>query len=77
MDEYNSGMDPDLKRYFQKIMSSFSLGLLWMLTLSTTGIFFGLAEIHEGIRWYNVFFYLFALSTLILLLRYYYRNWKD
>jgi hypothetical protein len=76
MDEYNSGMDPEVKKYFRKIINSFSLFLLWMMTVVTAGLYFKLGPVHDGVRWYNVLFYgLFALS-LGGLLFYLYRVWR-
>ncbi|HEX2608755.1 MAG TPA: hypothetical protein VHK91_15335 [Flavisolibacter sp.] len=75
MDEYNSGMDPQMKRYFRKIMNSFSMGLLWMMGFVTAGLFFHLATPEGPVRWYNMLFYLLAIVTFFLLIRYYYRSW--
>ena len=76
MDEYNSGMDPEVKKYFRKILNSFSIGAVWWLRVATLGIFFQLAIIKETVRWYNIVFYLVFVSSLFLLVRYYYRAWK-
>lgn len=77
MSDEHIGMDPEMKRYFRKIVSSFSLGLLWMLSISTAGLYFGLALFREGIRWYNLLFYALFFLSLAALLRYFYRVWKD
>jgi len=77
MDEYNSGMDPEVKLYFRKIMKSFSVGLLWMLCIATAGIFFQLGFVRDGFRWYNILFYVIAFFTLVMLLRYFYQLWKE
>lgn len=76
MDEYNSGMDPEMKRYFRKILSSFSWGALWLLSFATLGIFFQLGFVANGIKWFNLLFYFMLLASLFLLLRYYYKMWK-
>lgn len=76
MDEYNSGMDPEMKRYFRKILSSFSWGAMWLITISTLGIFFQLGFVAAGFKWYNILFYLILIGSLALLLRYYYKMWK-
>ena len=76
MDEYNSGMDPEVKALFRKIMSSFSWGALWLLTAATLGIFFQLGFVADGVRWYNVLFYLTLFASIVLLGRYYYRVWR-
>jgi hypothetical protein len=76
MDEYNSGMDPEMKAYFRKIMSSFSWGALWLITTASLGIFLQLGFIVDGIRWYNIAFYLLFAASLYFLVRYYYRMWR-
>jgi hypothetical protein len=76
MDEYNTGVDPEIKKYFKKILNSFSVGALWLVCIATLGIFFQLGFIAAGIRWYNVLFYFVFVSSLLMLVRYYYRVWK-
>ena len=76
-EESNVGMDPAIKKYFRKIMYSFSFGLLWLLFNSTAGLYFRLGFMYEGVQWYNVLFYLLFAGSFFLLLRYYYKTWKD
>jgi hypothetical protein len=76
MDEYNTGMDPEMKRLFRKIVKSFSFGALWLLSITTLGLFFKLGVVTDSIRWYNILFYFILIGTLFLLLRYYYKAWK-
>lgn len=70
-------MDPEIKKYFRKILNSFVAGLLWLLAISTLGIYFELGFVGDGVRWYNTGFYLFFLASLIFLIRFYYRTWKE
>ena len=76
MDEYNQGMDPEMRKYFWKIVYSFSFGLVWMLTMAISGLYFRLAIIEDTVAWYNIVFYLVFLLTLILLVRYFQKSWK-
>ncbi|MGI8597936.1 MAG: hypothetical protein ACR2KB_01655 [Chitinophagaceae bacterium] len=76
MDEFNQGMDPEMSKYFWKIVYSFSFGLVWMLTMAMSGLYFRLAIIEVSIRWYNIVFYIVFLATLILLIRYFFKSWK-
>jgi hypothetical protein len=76
MDEYDSGMDPEVTKYFRKIINSFSVGLLWLLSIATAGLFFGLGITTNGIHWYNVLFYLLFVLSFALLIRYYYKIWS-
>lgn len=68
-------MDPEVKKYFLKILNSFAMGLLWMFSITTAGFYFKLALVGKGFQWYNVVFYVFFLVSLGLLIRYYYRVW--
>jgi hypothetical protein len=78
MDEYDeTGLGPEVKQYFRKIMNSFAAGLLWMLVIGTAGFFFKLAIIRENIRWYNFLFYGFFLLTLAALVLFFYKTWRN
>jgi len=71
-----SGWDPEVKRYFRKIMNSFALGLLWMLTSVTVGLYFGLAIVGPHLQWYNTAFYIFFVGSFAGLLWCYYKMWR-
>lgn len=70
-------MDPEVKKYFLKILNSFSMGLLWMMAIATTGLYFELALFDSVLHWYNIAFYLLFLTSLAGLLWYYYRLWRN
>jgi ABC-type bacteriocin/lantibiotic exporter with double-glycine peptidase domain len=76
MDEYNQGWDPEVKRYFRKIVNSFALGALWLLTIATLGFAFKLAIVRGAMQWRNYLFYGIFLLTLLLLLFVYFRMWR-
>ena len=76
-DESNMGIDPEVKRYFKKIINSFSLFLLWMLAVSTAGFYYDLASFHGHVAWYNLTFYVVSFLLLLLFLRFLYKTWKD
>lgn len=67
------GWDPDVKKYFVRILNSISLGLFWLMACVTAGLYFKLAWAN-GI--YTILFYIGMAVTLFLLLRYYYRAWR-
>ena len=69
-------MDPEIKKYFKKIINSFVFGFLWLFTNSTAGLYYKLGILSEGIRWYNIAFYALLVSTLLLLVRFYYFYWR-
>ena len=70
-------MDPEVKKYFIKILYSLSLGLFWMALNVTAGIYWGMAIIENRISFINIVFFLLLLSSLALLLYYYYRTWRS
>lgn len=69
-------MDPEVLKYFKKILNSFSLGLLWLLAASTAGLYFGLALFSHSPHWYNFVFYALLLTSFAGLLWYFYRVWR-
>lgn len=68
------GWDPEVKKYFQKILSTIGYGLLWVMGALTAGLYFGLAYSTNPL--YSAIFYIFFGGSLFLLIRYYYRIWK-
>jgi hypothetical protein len=71
------GWDPDIKRFFLKILNSICFGLLWLLACATAGIYYGLAYTSGKPLIDTVLFYAGMGGTLFLLLRYYYHTWKS
>lgn len=76
MDEFSSGMEPEVKKYLRKVLNSFFVGAFWLISISTAGIFFELGFVGDGFEWYNVVFYLAAILSLVFLIRYYSKVWK-
>jgi hypothetical protein len=70
------GWDPEVTRYFRKIISSFSYGLLWLMSAVTAGLYFRLAYRTDISVVYIILFYAGLFGSLYLLLRYFYRLWK-
>ena len=76
-DEKEVGMDPQTKRYFLKIVYSFTWGVMWLMFVTFFGLYFGLAYVYDGFTLPNIIFYTLVAITFFFLLRYYYRCWKD
>ncbi len=74
--EEDMGFNPEVKKYFRKIMNSFALGLLWMLAASTAGFYFKLAFIGAGWQWYNIAYYAGLALTFAALTVYLYKTWR-
>ena len=70
------GFDPEIKKYFRKIISSFSFGFLWLFANVIAGLYFGLGFRGERPFIYTIVFYILSVTTLVLLLKYYYRIWR-
>ena len=68
------GWDPEVKKYFRKILNTIGFGLLWMMAALTAGLYLGLA--HHSNKLYSVVFYTGFVISLLLLIRYYFRIWK-
>ena len=68
------GWDPEVKKYFRKIINTIGLGLLWLMLALTTGLYWGWA--HHPNKLYTTVFYGVFILSLFLLIRYYYRTWK-
>jgi hypothetical protein len=71
-----SGWDPEVKKYFKKILNSISFGLLWMMAMVTAGFYFQLAYADGKPLIYTILFYIALLGSLTILLIYYYRTWR-
>jgi len=69
-------MDPEVKKYFKKIINSLSVGLLWLLFNVTAGIYFKLGFIEKKVSAGNIMFYTFLPASLLLMLFYFYKLWK-
>jgi hypothetical protein len=69
-------MEPDIKAFLIMVLQSVATTLLWMLINMTLGIYFNLAFPEGKITVWNILFYVFFLSTLVLLLRYLRNRWK-
>lgn len=76
MDEFSSGMEPEVKKYLKKVLNSFFVGAFWLIAIATAGIFFKLGFVRDGFKWYNIVFYFIAVTSLFFLIRYYYKVWN-
>jgi hypothetical protein len=71
-----SGWDPEVRKYFRKVLNSISIGLLWMMVMVFLGLYKGWAYVYGRMDVYNIIFYIFLAVSLAVLIRYYYRLWK-
>jgi len=70
------GFDPEVTRYFKKIINSLFTGLMWLFINITAGIYFELAYSKRYPSYIHVLFFVWLVLSLILLLWYYYKIWS-
>jgi len=71
-----SDMEPDIRNYLLKILTSISVGILWLLVNVTIGIGLNYAFFEDKQTIANWIFYGWFLLSLVLLVFYYRRKWK-
>jgi hypothetical protein len=71
------GWDPEVKRFFRKIISSFTWGLIWLMTAITAGFYFRLAYRTDISIVFVILYYVLLAASLLALLFYFYRLWKE
>jgi len=69
------GMDPEVARYFRKILRSLFAGLMWLFINVTAGIYFQLAYSKDYSSFVHVLFFAWLVISLCLLLWYLYKIW--
>lgn len=70
-------MEPEVRDFLLKIVKSLSIAVLWMLINMTLGIFFDFGFVHSSVSVVNIVFYVFFLSTLVALVWYLLKLWKE
>jgi hypothetical protein len=73
----SEGVEPEVKKYFLKILYSFTYGLLWLALNVVGGIYWGYGLIHGRLSVNNLLFFGWFLLSLAALLYYYYRTWRN
>ena len=69
--------EPDVKIFLTKIITTISMVLLWMLINSSIGIGMNYAFFNDKPTLGNYLFYTWFLITLILLIMYVKKKWKN
>ena len=71
-----SSMEPEVKNFLKKIVSSVFMALLWLILNSILGIYFNLLFIETKISIGNIICYIIFVASLAVLILFYYRTWK-
>jgi hypothetical protein len=72
-----SQMEPEVKRFLQKVVWTISGAMLWLTINMFLGIYKELGFPNGHLTLWNILFYAFSLLTLALLIIYYFRLWKN
>jgi hypothetical protein len=72
-----SSIEPEAREFLRKIAWSVFYGIVWMMVNMTLGIYYGLLFPDDGPGIWNILYYLFFFGSLFLLVRYYFKSWKQ
>jgi hypothetical protein len=70
------GMDPEVTKYFKKIIRSLFAGLVWLMINITAGIYFELAWSPDYPTIIHILFFVWLAGSLALLLWFLYQVWS-
>lgn len=68
-------MDPALKAYFKRILTSFLFGFIWLFIIAIAGAYFNLAFFGNNVSAMNIVYYVYAVASTILLYKLLLRKW--
>lgn len=69
-------MDPEVTKYFRKILRSLFAFFMWLFINVTAGIYFELAYSNTYSSFVHVVFFAWLILSLSLLLWYLYKIWR-
>jgi hypothetical protein len=72
-----SEMEPEVKRFLQKVVWTLSGALVWLIVNMYLGIYKELGFPNDRVTVWNILFYCFALVSLVFLILYFFRLWKN
>ena len=70
------GMDPEVTKYFKKIIWSLFAGLLWLMINIAAGIYYQLAYSRQYPDIVHILFYAWLAGSLAVLILFFYRLWR-
>ena len=72
-----AGMEPEVKKYLLKVLNSLCIFLLWSALNVLGGLYWEYAIIHKRLSLYNVLFFTWFILSLVFLIYYFYRTWRN
>ena len=70
------GWDPDVSKFFIRIVNSIAVTIFWMLTATTVGLYAQLAVPGQYPMWATILYYVCLITSFALLVRYLRSNWR-
>jgi hypothetical protein len=69
-------MEPGIKEFFKRIVTTVSLLILWMMINVTIGIKYNYAFFDTSIRWYNIVFYIWFIASFAAFILLCFKIWR-
>ena len=69
-------MEPEIREFFKRLVTSISLLVIWMMINVTIGIKYNYAFYDDNMRWYNIVFYAWLAISFIALIWAYKKIWQ-
>lgn len=69
-------MEPEIREFFKRLVTTISLLALWMAVNVTIGIKYNYAFFEDSIHWYNIVFYIWLIATFVALIWFYKKLWE-
>lgn len=70
-------MERDVSKFLKQVVQSLTAGLVWLFINMSAGIFGGWMFFLDRPTLGNYIFYVWLIASFALLLRFYYRTWKE
>jgi len=64
------GWDPQISRFFARIINALAWTLVWMIASATAGFYFGLAFPEQFPLWACMIYYVGVATAFFMLIRY-------
>jgi hypothetical protein len=69
-------MEPGIREFFRRIVTTISLLILWMMINVTIGIKYNAAFFETKVHWYNIAFYIWLVISLVALIWLCLKTWQ-
>jgi membrane protein YdbS with pleckstrin-like domain len=77
MQEEQRNWDPDIKKFFIRIVNSFAIGMMWLIAVVFAGLYYQLGFFSHHPLWHVVVFYVVLVITLLFVIRHLVRLWRS